>query len=180
MRKLIVAALSLGAILFAPAAASAQLQLAADLDAIFPQDDRLGEETGFGINGRLGLGLPLPAVELVPEISVGYVDFARAGPLNPGVVRAMVGARVGFGALLRPTLFAHVGWASLSLDQDDDFFEPPGGLGEEDALAADAGIALDLALLPLLTVGAHGAYNLLDTDDALDWWSAGVHAALSF
>ena len=54
------------------------------------------------------------------------------------------------------------------------------GIGEEDALTWDLGLALDLAILPLVDVGLHAAYNGLETEEALQWWSAGVHGAITF
>jgi hypothetical protein len=179
-------------VLFVPGVATAQLQVGVDVDAVFPTGEELEGDTGFGIAGRIGVGLPTPAIDFVPELSVGYAglgapaiaegvsgdDVDRLRDLDLSVVRAMVGARLGWGEILRPTLFAHVGYGRVNVGEDETFFERRGGFGEESALSFDAGLAFDLTILPLIDVGVHGAYNLLDTERALEWWSAGVHAAL--
>lgn len=176
-------------LLFAPAAAAADLQLGVDLDAIFPAADALAGDTGFGVSARVGAALPAtPIFDVVPELQVGYVDLGApevgdavdAGDLDLDVVRVMVGARIAFGEILRPTAFGHIGYGRLNLSDDDVFFERRGGLADASALAWDLGLALDLAILPLIDVGVHGAWNVIETDETLDWWSAGVHANLTF
>ncbi|WP_373047836.1 hypothetical protein [Vulgatibacter sp.] len=188
MRSFTRAAL-VAALVLTPTAALAQLQVGFDVDAIFPDDEPLDEETGYGFAGRVGLVVPgTPVLDLVPEIQVGYLDFGTPGidgsSFDLTMVRATAGLRAGIGTVLRPTAFGHVGWGqtSLSANGDDiDFFEDRSGIGEESGFTWDLGLALDLAILPLVTVGVHGAYNGLDLDEeSLNWWTAGAHAAVTF
>jgi len=170
-------------LILAPAAASAQIQVGVDIDAIFPTDDFLDGEVGFGVAGRLGYALDFGLAELVPEVQVGYVDFGAPDledAVDLDLVRLVAGGRLSLGAMLRPTLFAHIGWGSLNVSEDEGFFRDRTGIGEEDALTWDVGLALDLAVLPLVDVGIHAAYNGLETEEALQWWSAGAHAAIVF
>lgn len=175
-------------ILALPTVSAAQTRVAVDLDAIFPSDDALEGDVGFGVSGRLGAALPTPFLDIVPELQVGYLDLGAptisdavdVDDLDLDLVRAMVGVRVGWGTILRPTVYGHVGWGWLDLNRSDDFFTSRTGIREEDAMTWDVGLALDLAVLPLVDVGVHAAYNGLQTDEALNWWNAGVHAALAF
>ena len=186
MRCWFRAALVAAALVFTPVLAAAELQLAVDLDAIFPVEDRLDEKTGFGVSGRLGYRLPARRCSmLVPELQLGYVNFAEpsgADAINLSLMRVVGGLRAGVGTVLRPSAFAHIGYGRTALSEEDDpdFFGSRGGIGEENAFTWDVGLALDLTILPLLDVGVHGAYSSLDLDESLNWWSAGVHAALIF
>ena len=167
----------------APTAAQAQVQVGVDVDAIFPTDDFLDGEVGFGVSGRVGYVLSLGLAELVPEIQVGYVDFGApelADAVDLDVVRLVGGGRLAVGSILRPTVFAPLGYGSLNVSEGEGFFRDRTGIGEEDALTWDLGLALDLAILPLVDVGLHAAYNGLETEEALQWWSAGVHGAITF
>lgn len=184
MRIRFAAALAGAALVLSPAAALAQLRVGAEVEAIFPGDGLGTEDTGFGVAGRLGYALPgTPMLEITPEVRIGYIDFAEPTERDLSdisLVRYTAGLRLGVGEILRPTLFGHVGFGDLSLsDSDVAFFEERGGI-DESAFTWDAGLALDLAILPLVDLGVHGAYNRLETDDAFDWWSAGVHASFGF
>jgi len=181
MRSWYRAALVAAALVFSPAVAAAQLQLGAELEAIFPGGDELGNDTGVGYAGRLGYAIDGPMIEIVPELRIGYVNFAEPADktrLDVGLWRYTAGLRLGVGEILRPTVFAHIGYGDV-------VFGGPGGTIFEEgfgdsAFTWDAGLAFDLAILPLIDVGVHGAYNRLETSTAVDWWSAGVHAVLDF
>jgi len=181
MRSWFRAALVVAALVFSPAVAAAQLQLGAELEAIFPGGDNVSGDTGIGYAGRLGYAIEGPMFELVPELRIAFVNFAEPSDANRadlGLWRYTAGLRLGFGEILRPTAFAHIGYGDVTFGEPEDtVFEKSFG---DQAFTWDAGVAFDLVLLPLVDLGVHGAYNRLETDRAVHWWSAGVHAVLNF
>lgn len=169
------------AVLLLPGVASAEWQLAVDANAIFPTGE-LDNGTGFGMDGRLGYILPIPGY-LVPEVEVGFVDFAEPDNNDPSVSawRALAGVRLGVGTILRPHVFGHIGYGNISVEEpNDDFFDGRNPLTDDSAFAWDAGVGIDVTILPILDIGVQGAYNRVETDEAVKWWSAGGHVALLF
>ncbi len=177
----------------APAGAAAQLQIGAEVEGALHGGDIASHDQGLSVAGRLGYELPTPMFRIVPEVRVGYLDFGDRVEFPaaiPGVVdmwRVSGGGRIGVGEILRPSLFAHAGWGSLGIDIDES--ERAGDIeGElsgwndsnEGAFTWDVGLALDLAVLPVVTFGVHLGYNQLATDDPVSWWSYGFQAAATF
>lgn len=127
--------------------------------------------SGTGFNVRLGYKLDLLVLQLTPEIGGGYHTFS--GDLSPKFSQGIVGGRLQFGKVLEPGLYAHLGYGHLSA----------AGFDGHSGATADAGVTLDLTLLPLLDVGVHGGYNgMLKSGDysAFDTYVLGVHGALIF
>lgn len=126
---------------------------------------------GTGFNGRLGYKLDLVVLQLTPEIGGAYHTFA--GDAGPKFSQGIVGGRMQFLKVLEPGIYAHLGYGHLSGD---------GGLGRSGA-TADAGVTLDLTLLPLVDLGVHAGYNgMFKSGDspAFDSYVLGVHGALIF
>ncbi|HYQ00660.1 MAG TPA: hypothetical protein VER96_18405 [Polyangiaceae bacterium] len=126
---------------------------------------------GTGFNGRLGYKLDLAVLQLTPEIGGGYHTFA--GDAGAKLAQGIVGGRLQFLKVLEPGIYAHLGYGHLAL---------PGTDGRSGA-TVDAGVTLDLTLLPLVDIGVHGGYNgLLKNGDqsAFDTYVLGVHGALIF
>jgi hypothetical protein len=127
--------------------------------------------SGTGFNVRLGYKLDLLVLQLTPEIGGAYHTFS--GDLSPRFSQGIVGGRLQFGKILEPGLYAHLGYGHLSSDHFDSY----------SGATADAGLTLDLTLLPLLDVGVHAGYNgMLKSGDrpAFDSYVLGAHAALVF
>ncbi|MEO6601676.1 MAG: hypothetical protein ABIQ16_17500 [Polyangiaceae bacterium] len=127
--------------------------------------------SGTGFNVRLGYKLDLLVVQLTPEIGGGYHTFS--GDVSPKFSQGIVGGRLQFGKILEPGLYAHLGYGHLSSDHFDGY----------SGATADAGVTLDLTLLPLVDLGVHAGYNgMLKSGDrnAFDTYVLGVHAALVF
>jgi hypothetical protein len=177
-----------------PVTADAETQLGLDLDSVFANEEH---DTGLGIAGRVGFDLGVPGLLLMPELQIGYFGFdgrtTRTAPdtwqsYELSSVRGTVGARVGFGGIVRPSVYAHAGWARLFVENTATLKLPSSLSGgrasalpqEEDALTWDAGVAVDLTVVPLVDLGAHIGYARLDVADPIDWWNVGVHAALGF
>lgn len=127
--------------------------------------------SGTGFNVRLGYKLDLLVLQLTPEIGGAYHTFS--GDLSPKFSQGIVGGRLQFGKILEPGLYAHLGYGHLSGDHVDSY----------SGATADAGVTLDLTLLPLLDLGVHAGYNgMLKSGDrnAFDSYVLGVHGALVF
>lgn len=161
-------ALAIAAAALWPEDAHAGPQLALDLDYAGGIDE---PGIGHGTGGQLRFGqqLDLVAVSLTGELGVSYHTFD--GPGDPSHYSGFVGGRLGFGKILEPSIFAHVGYGRLNVYDEHD-----------SGPVFDLGLALDLTVLPLLDIGVHAAYDFqrLDTGNNLDFYRVGAHAALVF
>ncbi len=145
---------------------------------------------GYGFNGRLGYTLPVPVVDLTPEILVGYTRFSPdTGSGSIGVTRAMAGGRVGVGAGFKPFAYWHIGYAHPAA-------ESAGVELAADVLCTQVGGGLDFTALPLLNLGIQVGYNYASEGDATlttagvtrtvkvkdgtTWVDFGVHASIEF
>ena len=143
--------------------------LAFDLDLVAPLREPRADIGGGGAL-RLGRKMDLVLVSLTPEIGGGYDRFN--GDANARLYRGFIGGRLGFGKLIEPSVFAHIGVGKLDAD-----------FGNHTAATFDAGIALDLTFLPLINLGAHASYNSLLSQgnySSFDWLALGLHVALVF
>jgi len=126
---------------------------------------------GTGFNVRLGYKLDLKVLQLTPEIGGGYHTFA--GDAGAKLSQGIVGGRVSFLKVVEPGVYAHLGYGHLASSIGD---------GRSGA-TADAGVTLDLTILPLVDLGIHGGYmGLLKSGDnpAFDSYVLGLHGALIF
>ena len=141
-----------------------------DLDYTNGIDERY-VSSGTGFNVRLGYKLDLAVLQLTPEIGGGYHTFA--GDAGAKLSQGIVGGRLQFLKVLEPGIYAHLGYGHLAARGTDGY----------SGATADAGVTLDLTLLPLVDIGAHAGYNgLLKSGDrpAFDSYVLGLHAALIF
>ncbi|MET0591122.1 MAG: hypothetical protein ABW133_00380 [Polyangiaceae bacterium] len=157
--------------------ARADIAIAGDLDFAAPTDSEVDLQTGGGFGARIGYHAHIPAIVLTPEVGFSYYDFG--GNYSAKVYRGIAGMRLGFGEIIRPGVFAHLGMGQLDVTgRDPD--------ASHSALTYDAGAFLDLTLLPLINIGVHGAYNGLNSSGesgetaAITWGSFGAHAELVF
>lgn len=153
--------------------ARADIMVGADLDTVIPLESPA--KTGGGFSIRIGDQLHLPMVAITPELAFNYASFSEV--YGPKVYRGLVGLRLAVGEVIRPGIFAHVGFGRYDL-------EIPGAMPSGTALTYDGGISLDFTLLPLLNLGVHGAYNILAGDDGdrdrFRWLTVGAHLELVF
>jgi hypothetical protein len=144
--------------------------LAFDLDYAVPPNSNTSDGLGFGV--RLGRQVRLPPLlSVTPELAFTYHGF---DPDGPAAYRGLVGMRLGFGEIVRPGAFAHLGIGRVNTEAP-----APSSTG----LGYDAGVFLDFTLLPLFNIGAHAAYNGInasDVDPNFNWVTVGAHAALVF
>ena len=124
---------------------------------------------GKGLALRYGYKLDLLVLALTPEAGGGIYWFGE--PAEPRLLTGFVGGRATFGKVLEPGVFAHIGYGSVKAGD-----ESRGGT------TLDAGVTLDLTMLPFLDLGIHAAYDamLIKDADAFDWFRVGAHAALAF
>jgi hypothetical protein len=170
--RFVVFASVLAALVLLPmtASASSGTRLALDLDYAGGIDEPgIGRGTGGAL--RFGQKMDLVALSLTGELGLSYHTFD--GSLDPSHYSGFVGGRLGFGKIIEPSIYAHVGVGRLNLGELDAHDTGP---------AFDFGLALDLTVLPLIDVGVHAAYDLLllDDDAHFDWYRVGAHAALAF
>lgn len=159
----------------APGSAAAAPKLSLDADVAVPvTPERVS--SGFGGGLRLGYELNAVIVSLTPEVGADY--HGMTGDLAPGVLRGFAGGRVMFGALVKPGVYGHVGYAHVSYGDVNGIDIPSRG-----APTFDGGLALDLTFLPKIDLGAHAGYTLVTRNDdgpANGYLVAGLHAALVF
>jgi len=149
--------------------ASSGTALGVDLDYTHGINE-FGVGSGTGFNVRLGYKLDLLVAQITPEVGGAYHTFS--GDAGASFSQGIVGGRLAFGKILEPGLYAHLGYGHLG----GDF---PGYSGA----TADAGLTLDLTLLPFIDLGVHGGYNgMLKSGDrpAFDSYVLGFQGALIF
>jgi hypothetical protein len=148
-------------------------RIALDLDYAVAIDE-IDVDNGGGGALRTGFELDAVAVSLTPELSFGYHSFA--GDFGPRLYRGTAGLRLSFLKVVEPGVFAHAGVGRASYDLSNGLIDP-----SRTAFTWDAGLTLDLTLLPVLEAGAHGAYNSLAAGDAerLEWATFGLHITLA-
>ncbi len=129
--------------------------------------DAPGTKNGGGGALRLGQEFDLFLVSLTPELGGGYHAFG--GKDETRLYSGFIGGRLAVGKIVEPSIFAHVGVAHTN------------GLETRTAPIMDAGLAIDLTLLPLIDLGFHAGYNaMLPRNDgsALKFVTLGAQAAL--
>ncbi len=155
--------------------ARADIAVAADVDVGLPISQTTANNylaTGVGFDVRLGyrFRIPYQPLWIIPEVVAGYDD------LSAHLVRLRPGVRVSFGRFVVPFVYTHLGWGWTSFDPLG--ASDPRSLASFDSasgLSFDAGAGVDLAVLRILTVGAHLGYNVVEVgqaDAATPPWSA--------
>ena len=170
--RLLPSLLACAALLVATRSAHAKSGTSIGLDWDYTNGvDEPGVSSGTGFIARLGYKLDLKLLQLTPEIGGGYHAFS--GDAGAKFSQGIVGGRVSFLKVLEPGVYAHLGYGHLA-----------GSIGDgRSGATADAGVTLDLTILPLVDLGIHGGYNaMLKNGDypAFDSYVLGVHGALIF
>lgn len=170
-RLLPAGCLLLGSSLCWSASARADTALAVELS----YDDALDSPAdGIGLDVLFGPRFDLAVLTLGTEIGGGIHDFSGLGDV--AVYRAVVGGRLGLGAVVRPSVYTHFGVGYMRYDA-------LGGRESRTGLAGDVGLAVDFTVLPLLNLGVHYSYNVVvasDSEPAFDWTQLGAHAVFVF
>jgi hypothetical protein len=121
---------------------------------------------GGGAALRAGYALPVSSITFVPEVGVDAFGFgATRGTPNAAMYGGFVGGRLRFGRVFEPGVFAHVG--VLGVSWRDDYVAP----------TADAGLFLELALVPWLILGVQGEFKSTFATDGrptISWYTFGL------
>jgi hypothetical protein len=158
------------------------LDLAFDGEGAIPLMDRRFQSGndlsgGGGFKVRVGEQIRYPRLRFTPELGYGFdhlfaTDNAGAS-YDWDMHRLFAGARVGFGRLVVPTFYGHLGYGWR------DTGDPT--VHEASGLAFDLGFALDFHIIPHLGFGGHVEYAAIDAEPYTPRWLAlGLHADLAF
>ena len=136
-----------------------------------------GSDAGAGVDIFFGPRMDLGLVALTTELDAGYHDFG--GAVAPTVYRGMAGGRLALGAVIRPSVFAHIGVGHLRWND----FPGSDARDSRTSLATDLGAALDFTVLPLVDLGVQLSYNAVTAGSgrpAFEWMQAGAHVIFVF
>ncbi len=146
-----------------------------------PADDDIGDpdgdgvqealdgENGAAVHARLGYQLNLTILYLRPEIGGGAYFFGSDDDDTSRTEwRAYGGARFGLRTGISPGIYGHLGYGWYGKDE-----------ATEDGFTADAGLLLDLTLIPHLNIGLHGGF-VFNPDPVPFWVNGGAHVEVTF
>lgn len=158
------------------------LSVGADLEGAVPISaprflDGNNLQGGGGIKVRVGERIRLRrGLHVTPEVGYGYDHLFATDDIGDSyswdMHRAFAGARISFGRILVPVLYAHLGYGWRTTG---DVTVP-----QASGLAFDVGGAVDLRIGPRLGIGAHIEYATIDAQPYTPQWMAfGFHADLA-
>ena len=161
----------------APASVGLNLGLDAEGAADVTPPQNASTIGGGGFKIRIGAEIRRPFLRFIPEggFSYDHLFYSDNNGNSQGwnMERAFVGGRIGFGQVIVPIVYAHVGygWRVTS--------DPT--VPQEGGLTLDVGGALDFRIVPHLMLGLHLEYATLDDSSyGVQWVAAGGHATLLF
>jgi hypothetical protein len=166
-----------------PRIAAAAPAIGVDLEGAIPLNaptrDPDALQGGSGFKVRFGQVFHVPFLRITPEIGYGFDRlFGNGGDHYDSygwdMHRVFAGARLGFGAIVVPTVYAHVGYGWRTTDDPS--------VPEGNGLAFDAGAALDLHLIRHFGFGAHAEYATIATGGGTtpQWLALGLHIDVEF
>jgi hypothetical protein len=155
------------------------LALAADLEGAIPVNvpqflDGNNLQGGAGFKVRIGERIRLaPGLHVTPEVGYGFDHLFASDDIGDAfswdMNRVFAGARLSFGRILVPVLYAHVGYGWRNTGDPT--------VPQASGVAFDAGGALDLFVVPHFVFGAHLEYASIDAQPYTPQWVAiGAHA----
>jgi hypothetical protein len=132
------------------------------------QSDQLKKGGGGAL--RIGTQRNLDMITLIPELTLDYHNFAAHTPDNAQIIAGKLGGRIRFFKIVEPGIFAHLGVGHVFGDESY----------SHTGLALDAGVTLDLTVIPLLDIGLHVAWNRVfgGHGSGVNYGIAGAHVAL--
>lgn len=132
---------------------------------------------GGGFKIRLGEQFRFAGVRFIPEVGYGYDHLFATDDIGDAFAwdlhRVFGGARLAFGRFIVPGFYAHVGYGWR--ETGDPY------VGNDSGVAFDAGLLLDIHVIPRFGFGAHAEYATIDAQPyAPHWLGVGVHADVVF
>lgn len=132
---------------------------------------------GGGFKFRVGDQIRMPYLRVTPEGGYAFDHIFATDPNGAAfdwdMHRLFGGVRLGFGRVVVPGLYAHLGYGWR--DTGDPTVPPANGL------AFDAGFSLDLHLIPHVGFGGHAEYDNMNAQPFVPQWVAlGLHGDVMF
>jgi len=132
---------------------------------------------GAGFKIRFGEQFRFAGVRFIPEVGYGYDHLFATDDIGDAFAwdlhRVFGGARIAFGRVIVPGFYAHVGYGWRETGDLD--------VGDDAGVAFDAGVLLDIHVIPRFGFGAHVEYATIDAQPyAPHWLAVGVHADVVF
>jgi hypothetical protein len=135
---------------------------------------------GGGFKIRAGEQMRFPGIRFTPELIYAYDHLWAADSAGDdyswSMNRIAAGARLGFGRILVPVIYAHLGygWRQVAPQWGDT-------LSNNGGLAFDVGGAIDLRVVPHLGFGVHLEYTQIAlSTDTPQWLAIGGHVDFIF
>jgi hypothetical protein len=159
------------------------LQLGFDLEGAFPvgvnvpgnQNDLKG---GGGFKVRVGEQFRFPGIRLTPEAGYGFdhlwANDDVGNQFGWDMNKLFVGARLAFGHIVVPVVYAHIGYGWRQTPATDNVITSDGGL------EYDVGGAIDFHVVPHFGFGVHLEYSAIDIPFQPQWVALGAHADFIF
>jgi hypothetical protein len=136
---------------------------------------------GGGFKIRIGAEIRRPFLRFIPEggFSYDHLFYSDNNGNSQGwnMERAFVGGRIGFGQVIVPIVYAHVGYGWRVTSGDGGALQSANASG----LTADGGVGLDFHLIRNVGFGVHLEYVTVQTSVAVpDWVAFGGHMDVRF
>jgi hypothetical protein len=156
------------------------LQLGFDVEGAVPVGVNVpgneGIKGGGGFKVRVGEQFRFPGIRFTPEVGYGFDhlwandDFGNQSGWDMN--RLFVGARLAFGHIVVPVVYAHVGYGWR---QTADTL-----VADANGVAYDVGGAIDFRVVPHFGFGVHLEYSAIDIAFQPQWVALGAHADFIF
>lgn len=132
---------------------------------------------GGGFKIRFGEQFRFARVRIIPEVGYAYDHLFATDDIGDAFAwdmhRVFGGLRVGFGRVIVPGFYAHLGYGWR------DTGDPT--VRDEEGVAFDVGAMLDIHVVPRLGFGAHAEYATIDAQPfAPHWLALGLHVDIVF
>jgi hypothetical protein len=145
---------------------------------------RTSSEGGGGLKLRIGAEIRRPYLRIIPEGGFSYthlfVNDSAGNNEGWNLERLFVGVRIGFGEVVVPVIYGHIGYGWRATGQDNN----SGGFGfgpNTNGFTADGGVGLDFHLVRHFGFGFHAEYVTLQASPSVpDWLAFGAHADYRF
>lgn len=138
---------------------------------------------GGGIKLRVGAEIRRPYLRIIPEGGFGYTHLFvtdQAGDnIGWNMERLFGGVRIGFGEVIVPVVYGHVGWGWRASGTAPGTSYTP--YASAAGFTADGGVALDFHLVRHFGFGFHLEYVTVQAAPAVpDWVALGAHLDARF
>lgn len=146
-----------------------RIALAFDFDYAAAFDSNQIDNGGGGAL-RIGTQLNSVLITIIPELTFDWHSLSARTADDASLVSGKIGGRIRFLKILEPGVFAHAGVGHIG---GDSLFSHTG-------FALDAGITLDLTILPLIDFGLHASWNRIygGYESGTSYGITGAHVAL--